>query len=82
MVVQNLLLSEAEQLEKARTEVWGASPAIEIARTSPEIRAGFAAIKAHPSVVPAAELARAALPELQAEWLTAIEAGWAENVGN
>ena len=59
-----------------------AAPAIEITRTSPEVQAGFAAIRGHPSVVPAAELAKAALPELQADWLTAIEAGWATNVGN
>jgi putative spermidine/putrescine transport system substrate-binding protein len=82
MVVQNLLLSGEEQLEKAKTEVWGAAPAIEVARTSPEVQAGFAAIERHPSVVSAEELARAALPELQADWLTAIEAGWKANVGN
>jgi putative spermidine/putrescine transport system substrate-binding protein len=82
MVVQNLLLSGEEQLEKAKTEVWGASPAIDVSRTTPEVQAGFAAIKAHPSVVPAAELAKAALPELQADWLTAIERGWTEAVGN
>jgi putative spermidine/putrescine transport system substrate-binding protein len=82
LVVQNVLLSGEAQLEKAKTEVWGAAPAIEISRTSPEIQAGFAAITGHPSVVPATELAKAALPELQADWLTAIEKGWAENVGN
>ncbi|NHB78497.1 ABC transporter substrate-binding protein [Rhodobacter calidifons] len=82
MVVQNLLLSGEAQLEKAKTEVWGAAPAIEIARTSAEVQAGFAAIKGHPSVVPAAELAKAALPELQADWLIALEKGWAEKVGN
>jgi putative spermidine/putrescine transport system substrate-binding protein len=82
MVVQNLLLSGEEQLEKARPEVWGAAPAIDVARTSPRVQAGFAAIKAHPSVVPATTLAKASLPELQADWLTAIEAGWAAAVGN
>jgi len=81
MVVQNLLLSGEEQLHKARPEVWGASPAIELSRTAPEVQAGFAALTGHPSVVPAAELARAALPELQADWLTAIEAGWLAEVG-
>ena len=82
MVLQNVLLSGEAQLEKARTEVWGAAPAIDIARTSAEVQAGFAAIEAHPSVVPAEELAKAALPELQADWLTAIEQGWTANVGN
>ena len=51
-------------------------------RTAAEVQAGFAAITTHPSVVPASELAKAALPELQADWLTAIEKGWADNVGN
>jgi putative spermidine/putrescine transport system substrate-binding protein len=82
MVVQNLLLSGEAQLEKAKPQVWGAAPAIEIARTAPEIQAGFAAIKQHPAVVPAEVLAKAALPELQADWLTAIEDGWAADVGN
>ncbi|MFC3086117.1 ABC transporter substrate-binding protein [Tabrizicola soli] len=82
MVTQNLLLSGEAQLEKARTEIWGAAPAIEISRTPPAVQAGFAAIKTHPSVIPASELAKSALPELQAGWLTAIEAGWATNVGN
>lgn len=82
IVAQNLLLSGEAQLEKAKTEVWGASPAIDITRTSPEVQAGFAAIVGHPSVVSATELAKAALPELQADWLTALEAGWAAEVGN
>ncbi len=82
MVVQNLLLSAEEQLEKAKPEVWGAAPAIDISRTPADIQAGFAAIKAHPSVVPASELAKAALPELQSDWITAIEDGWRRNVGN
>lgn len=82
MVVQNLLLSGEEQLEKAKPEVWGASPAIDITRSPAEVQAGFAAIKGHPSVVSADELAKAALPELQADWLTAIEAGWQAQIGN
>ena len=81
LVLQNLLLSAEAQLEKARPEVWGASPAIEMDRTSAGIQAAFDAIERHPSVVPAAELARNALPELQADWISAIEQGWVENVG-
>lgn len=81
LVLQNLLLSAEAQLEKARPEVWGASPAIEMDRTSTGIQAAFDAIERHPSVVPAAELARNALPELQADWISAIEQGWVENVG-
>ncbi len=81
MVVQNLLLSAGAQLDKARPEVWGAAPAIEIDRTPAEVQAAFAALPAHPSVVPMADLAKAALPELQADWLEAIEQGWLANVG-
>jgi len=81
MVVQNLLLSGEAQLHKARPEVWGAPPGIDIDRTAPKLRAAFAALPVHPSVIPAAELAKSALPELQPEWIAAIEKGWIENVG-
>lgn len=81
LVVQNLLLSGEAQLEKARPEIWGAVPAIEISRTAPDIQAGIAAIEQHPSVVPARDLARTSLPELQADWISAIEQGWQDNVG-
>jgi putative spermidine/putrescine transport system substrate-binding protein len=81
MVLQNVLLSGAAQFEKARPEVWGATAAIDVARTAPEVQAQFASLARHPSVVPMADLAQAALPELQAAWITAIEQGWQENVG-
>jgi putative spermidine/putrescine transport system substrate-binding protein len=81
LVVQNLLLSGAAQYEKARPETWGTAAAISIGRTDAAIQASFGRIKQHPSVVAAGELAKHALPELQAPWLTAIEKGWLENVG-
>ncbi len=81
LVLQNVLLSGEAQLAKAMPDVWGTSPGIEMDRTSPEIQAAFAAIPSLPSVVPAAELAQNALPELQAGWISAIEQGWIENVG-
>lgn len=81
LVLQNVLLSGEMQFEKARPEVWGATAAIEISRTSPEVQVQFASLVQHPSVVPMAELAQAALPELQASWITAIEQGWQKNVG-
>ena len=82
LVLQNVLLSAEAQLEKARPEIWGTSPGIEMDRTSAEIQAEFAALPSHPSVVSAAELGKAALPELQAGWISAIEQGWLANVGN
>jgi putative spermidine/putrescine transport system substrate-binding protein len=81
LVLQNLLLSPETQLAKALPEVWGALPGIEMDRTDAATQAAFAAIPAHPSVVSAAELARDALPELQADWIAAIEQGWRDNVG-
>jgi len=81
LVLQNVLLSGEAQLQKAMPDVWGAETAIEVSRTSDEIQEKFSEIEAHPNVVPAAELAKAALPELQASWISAIEKGWLENVG-
>jgi putative spermidine/putrescine transport system substrate-binding protein len=80
LVLQNLLLSGEAQYAKADPAVWGAAPAIEISRTSPEIQAKFASIEVPPSVVSAEELGRNALPELQAGWISAIEQGWIKNV--
>jgi putative spermidine/putrescine transport system substrate-binding protein len=80
MVLQNVLLSGEAQLQKALPNVWGTSPGIEMDRTSAEIQAAFNAIERHPSVVAAGELAKNALPELQADWISAIEQGWIANV--
>ncbi len=82
LVLQNVLLSGDAQYQKARPDVWGTQPAIEVSRTSDDVQKKFASIKTHPSVIPASELAKNALPELQAAWITAIEKGWLENVGN
>ena len=81
MVLQNLLLSGPAQVEKAMPAAWGAAPAIEIARTASEDRAKFATIIQLPSVISSEELGKFALPELQADWISAIEKGWIENVG-
>ena len=80
MVLQNVLLSGEAQLQKAQPDVWGASPGIEMDRTDAQIQARFNAIARHPSVVAAEDLARNALPELQADWISAIEQGWIANV--
>jgi putative spermidine/putrescine transport system substrate-binding protein len=82
LVLQNVLLSGEVQLQKAMPDVWGAAPAIEISRTSEDVRKKFAAIERHPNVVPAEDLAKFALPQLQVSWISAIEKGWIENVGS
>jgi putative spermidine/putrescine transport system substrate-binding protein len=81
MVAQNVLLSAEAQLEKANPAVWGTAPAITLERVAPEVQAAFSALPSHPSVITPAELAPYALPELQADWISAIEQGWIENVG-
>ena len=81
LVLQNILLSGEAQYEKAKPDVWGTAPAIEISRTNADVQASFGSIVAHPNVVSADELAKAALPELQASWISAIEKGWLINVG-
>ena len=80
LVLQNLLLSGEAQFTKADPAVWGASPSIDVNRTTPEVQAKFAAIVIPQSVVSANELAKSALPELQANWISAIEQGWIANV--
>lgn len=80
LVLQNLLLSGEMQFAKADPAVWGASPAIEVSRTTPEIQAKFATITLPPSVISAEDLGRNALPELQGQWITAIEQGWITHV--
>ena len=80
LVLQNLLLSGEMQYAKADPSVWGAQPAIEVSRTSPEVQARFAAIVQPPSVISAEDLGKNALPELQGSWISAIEQGWTQNV--
>ena len=80
MVLADFLLSPEAQLEKARPGVWGDPPAIDLTRLSEEWKERFADLPRPPSVVPPEERAARKLPELQAEWLEAIERGWRENV--
>lgn len=81
MVLQNLLLSGPAQVEKAMPAAWGAAPAIEINRMADKDQAKFATLTQLPSVVSMQELGVSALPELQADWISAIEQGWIKNVG-
>jgi putative spermidine/putrescine transport system substrate-binding protein len=80
LVLQNVLLSGEAQLEKAKPSVWGTNPGIEMDRTDPAILAAFNAIEKHPAAIPM-DNTDGALPELQGEWIKAIEKGWIENVG-
>ena len=80
MVAQNLLTSAQAQYEKALPDVWGTIPAIDLSRIDAEYTEKFNTLERHPNVVSEAELAAAALPELQSAWITAIEVGWKDKV--
>lgn len=81
LVVANIILSPEAQFDKANAEVWGQTSVLKYARLPRDIQQGFDRLPSHPSVVSSDELAKAALPELQAAWVTAIEKGWQEQVG-
>ena len=80
LVLQNVLLSGEAQLEKAKPFVWGTIPGIEMDRTDQTIFEEYKKIKKHPAAIPINN-SREMLPELQGEWIKAIEKGWIENVG-
>ena len=80
LVLQNVLLSGEAQLEKAKPEVWGTNPGIEMDRAGAGILAAYNAIEKHPAAIPM-DNTDGALPELQSGWIKAIEKGWIENVG-
>jgi len=82
LVLQNVILSAQAQVAKAQPDVWGAAPAIDMTRVEGEDRAAFDKITRHPNVADRDQLSANALPELQAEWISAIDKGWIENVGN
>jgi putative spermidine/putrescine transport system substrate-binding protein len=78
MVVADIILSPEAQYEKANPDGWGDYPVIDISRT--DMLDEFNAIPVPESVLPADVLAKNSNPELVAEYVTATEAGWVENV--
>jgi putative spermidine/putrescine transport system substrate-binding protein len=80
MVAANLILDPAAQLEKSRPEVWGDLTVLTIDRLPEEWRRRFENQERAPSVLSPEVLGSHRAPELQADWLGAIEAGWIENV--
>ncbi|MDF2366552.1 ABC transporter substrate-binding protein [Sneathiella sp.] len=80
MVAANVILSADAQREKAKADVWGAAPAIDINRLPEEEKQRFTDLPRHPAVVDPATLSKKALPELHPDWISAIEKGWQENV--
>ena len=79
LVLQNVLLSGEAQLEKAKPEVWGAMPGIEMDRTDPAILAEFNGDRKHPANNPTDNTIDGALPE-PTRWIRAIEKDGLKNV--
>jgi putative spermidine/putrescine transport system substrate-binding protein len=75
-VVADLALSPEQQLAKARPEVWGQYPVVDLERVPEEVAAGFAQLPASSVVPPPEQLAEGALPELGAGWVAPLEDGW------
>ncbi len=80
MVAANFILSADAQYEKAKANVWGAAPAIDINRLPEDEKRRFTELPRHPAVIDPAALSEKALPELHPDWISAIEKGWQENV--
>ncbi len=78
LVLANVLQDPDIQLALYRAQ--GVYPAIDLTRTSPAIRAAFAAVPVDPSVLPLAELTRHSVPELAGGYVTRIEKDWTANV--
>jgi putative spermidine/putrescine transport system substrate-binding protein len=80
LVLANELISFAAQYTKAKPDVWGATPAIDISRLSQDDRQTFNRLPRNPAVVSPVILAKKSLPELNPKWISAIEKGWQKNV--
>ena len=78
-ILANLLLSPEAQAEKAIPAVWGYDPAIDLTLVG-EKKQLFDAIPTHPALEPIRDRGSHVLPELAADWNTALEAGWRKNV--
>ena len=80
MVLANLMLDPEAQYEKARPEVWGDAPAMNLTKLHPRWQRAFAELPRHEAMLSPEELNRKQLPELQADWLAAVEDGWRTHV--
>jgi putative spermidine/putrescine transport system substrate-binding protein len=78
-VVANLLLSVQAQYDAIAAGSLG-YPAIDMSKLPADQQAKFAAYPLPPEQLPLAGLIKNSNPELDAQWATSIEAGWAKNV--
>ncbi|TFV63533.1 ABC transporter substrate-binding protein [Geodermatophilus sp. DF01-2] len=80
MVVANLALSPEQQFAKARPEVWGQYTVLEQDLLPPEWQARFEELPQSEILPPYEELSADADPEVEAEWVTALDEGWRRQV--
>ncbi|MAU11878.1 MAG: ABC transporter substrate-binding protein [Anaerolineaceae bacterium] len=80
MVIANYMLSEEFQLKMVDPELWAWQSPISPTVYSDEFQEAVDNMELHPAMLPSTVLAAAALPEPNGDWVTAIEAGWIENV--
>lgn len=80
MVVADFLLSAEAQLEKAKPEVWGDFPAVDITRLSPSQQRAFTALPKGPATLPDQILQAHQLPEPPSSILIQLEKGWQQHV--
>ncbi len=80
LVLANQLLSPTYQINITDPEVLGWKMAIDPTRLSGDEQSQLAGIEAGIATLPADILSAAALPEMGADWVDAIDQGWEENV--
>ncbi len=80
MVIANYITSPEFQLIMGDPEQWGWGMTIDPTRMGAADKATLDSFKLGAATLSPAELAAHALPEANGNWVTAIEAGWIENV--
>jgi putative spermidine/putrescine transport system substrate-binding protein len=80
LVLANFLLSSEYQIYMTEPTPWGWMMAVDPARLTAEEQARAAGIDRGVATLPPAVLAAAALPEVSADWVSAIDDGWIANV--
>lgn len=80
MAVANLAMSPDQQAIKADPEVWGQFTVLDVERLDPEDRARFEELPSSPVVPDYAELSGNAHPELDFDWVPALDEAWRESV--
>jgi putative spermidine/putrescine transport system substrate-binding protein len=80
LVLANHLLSPAYQTNMTQPDVLGWRMAIEPDRIGEAEQAALTRAEQGAATLPPEILSRAALPEMSADWVDAIEQGWEENV--